>query len=57
MNKLSIIIFINYLIVCPVFMNKYMARSDAGGAGGHGFKPWMVFIFPKCVKNTKIVRN
>ena len=31
-----------------------VVRSDAGD---HGYKPWMVFIFLKCVNNTKIVRN
>ena len=32
----------------------WVARSDAGGLV---FKPWMVFVFPKCAKNTSIVRN
>ena len=30
-----------------------VVRSDAGG---HGWF-WMVFIFPKCVKNTNVVSN
>ena len=49
------------LRVVSFFINKSFTESVAHSvrsvAGGHGFKPWMVFIFPKSVKNTKIVRN
>ena len=31
-----------------------VARNDAGG---HGFKPWMVFIFPKCVKKLSAINT
>ena len=33
-----------------------VGRAVRSDTVGHGLKSWMVFIFPKCVKNTKIER-
>ena len=51
---LHVLSLFKYQLISELVAHGREVRSDAVG---HGFNAWMVFILPKCFKNTQIFRN